>query len=118
MSQMKRFSDAVTQIYAAASGQVEWSAALAALEHAVGATGSHLIGWSPAANRGLFSVVSGVEASAAAGYANHYGAIDPRRIHAERLPVGSLFRCHSVFDNTFASRSEFYCDYLAKYDVR
>ena len=118
MSQMKTFSMAISCIYAAASGQARWSVALAAMEEALGATGSHLISWSPVTNRAFTSVVSGVDDSAARLYAEHYGLIDPRRIHGERLPQDVVFRCHELFDERFASSNEFYCDYLAKYDVR
>jgi DNA-binding CsgD family transcriptional regulator len=118
MSQIKTFSMAVSSIYAAASGQARWSVALSAMEEALGATGSHLISWSPITNRAFTSVVNGVDDSAARLYAEHYGLIDPRRIHGERLPQDVVFRCHELFDERFASSNEFYCDYLAKYDVR
>ena len=118
MSELNSLSEIIGLIYDAASGGVEWQQTLSAVEKFLGASGCHLIAWSPASNKGLLSVVSGVDEAAAALYANHYGAIDPRRIHAEKLPTGAIFRCHEYFDDDFARRNEFYCDYLAKFDTR
>src|SRR4028119_1852836 len=41
----------------------------------------------------------------------YYNTLDPRRKVCERLPVGSIMRCHEHLDETYIRNSEFYQDF-------
>lgn len=78
----------------------------------------HLVGWAPSDHQMVFSFETPALRAGVLDYQRYFGRIDPRRALSERAPVGKMLVCHDYFDDRFASRSEFFQDFLVKLDAR
>lgn len=108
-------NDLVGLIYEAAFDASRWQEVVKSLATQTNSTGGQLLFWDSHSNGAAFSLMAGCASdpdTADRLYAEHYGAIDPRRQHAMKMPVGHWLTCHSICDERFVAGSEFYQDYF------
>ncbi|MEO6269256.1 MAG: LuxR C-terminal-related transcriptional regulator [Lautropia sp.] len=108
-------NDLVGLIYEAAFDASGWQEVLTSLMTETESGGAQLLMWDSHSNGAASSLMVGGPSNpdlAERLYAEHFGAIDPRRQHALKMPVGRWFGCHSICDERFVAGSEFYQDYF------
>lgn len=115
---VKSYEDVVEQLYEAATTPGLLQAALNDLSRWLGCDSYHLIGWDEARHAPTINVVSPNLAGAEVDYSRYFHRLDPRRPYVERAQEGRIYTCQNVFDKTYVSGSEFYQDFLQKYDAR
>lgn len=86
------------------------SASLLIVDHA---TGGIAFDCSAGLGTRLEDVAEGGEA-----YRRHYAQLDYRRAHIESLPTGAWSSCHTQFPVEAVSHTEFYNDYVRRWDLR
>jgi DNA-binding CsgD family transcriptional regulator len=86
------------------------SASLLIVDHA---TGGIAFDCSAGLGTSLEDVAEGGEA-----YRHHYAGLDYRRAHIEQLPTGSWSSCHKHFGDDAVKHSEFFNDYVRRWDLR
>lgn len=103
----------IDRIYGAAVEPSEWPNVLTEITNWYGGWGVQLLSWDNASQTMPFSVAGGdITVDGQRAYGEHYGKIDPRRQLLDRMPVGRLVACNSVFDDAYVASSEFYQDFL------
>lgn len=109
---------AIGLIYDAALDPAQWEAALAALASLFGARICHFFGYDRALERLSFSCAGGdCDETLEALYADHYAAIDPRRVLLDATAPGAVLPCHRYFDDAFVARDETFQDFMLPHDL-
>ena len=105
--------DLLEAIYDAALEPERWRETLTQIAAHVGGHGGHVLLWDEIGVVQFSTQVGQAieESEANRLYAEHYGAIDPRRVHSMSLPVGDWLVCHRLHDDRFVSSNEFYQDF-------
>jgi DNA-binding CsgD family transcriptional regulator len=111
------FDQVIGTFYEAATEPELWSAALIGAADLLGGVGGQFFLWNKLQRTAPVTVVGRLPAEGNALYARYYGAIDPRRQAAERLPVGTIMTCDEHFDDGRFRKSEFFNDFLVPFGV-
>jgi DNA-binding CsgD family transcriptional regulator len=114
----KSCDDVIDQLYEAATTPRLMQPALEDLCRWLQCDSFHLIGWDEARHEPTINVVSAKLAGAEVDYSRYFHLIDPRRPYVEKAQEGRIYACQDVFDKRYVSGSEFYQDFLQKYDAR
>lgn len=115
---VKSYGDVVEQLYEAAMSPGLLPVALQDLSRWLQCDSYHLIGWDEAKHAPTINVVSPNLDGAELDYSRYFHLIDPRRPYVEKAEEGRIYTCQNVFDKSYVSGSEFYQDFLRKYDAR
>ena len=113
------YEQAVHQIYDAILFPERWFQAWTDVAKIIHADGFHFISLdvvSGLPNSGIVNQDSWQQA--VVEYNTYYGLIDPRKAIVQNMPVGALFVCHRHITSRFVETSEYYQDFLRKYDAR
>lgn len=120
-----RFDDLVTGLYRAATGAIDWSAALQPLRQAFGARAAvlHTVDFTqgPRLSTRTCALEDERMQLCELDYLRHWHRLDPRR---ERLialgpeAVGRWVHCTDAFEDGFARRDRFYREFLPAYGLR
>jgi len=104
----------VASIYGAVLDRNGWNAAMGLLTRRLDADEWNLLFWDRGSNLFRFMFTSDLNRfdKELRLYGEHFGAIDPRRQLAARLPPGHWLACNQHFDERFVDRDPFYQDYL------
>lgn len=108
----------VADIYAAVDRPLSLKDALVRVVRALGAAGSHLVGFDKKTREVVLSAISGLPLAGEIDYMERYGKIDPRFPACLAAPVGQLISCHEYLDEQFVLRSEFFQDFYIPYGCR
>lgn len=116
------FDELVSGFYRAATGELDWSQALAGVQQAFGARTAILQSADLQTGQILGLSNGGPPMNEAMlEYVRKYHHIDPRRQHLiARGPVGigQWWHCHEHFDEQFVERDRFYQEFLPAYETR
>lgn len=103
----------ISDLYAAASGRVEWDVALGNIANFLDLWIVQVLGVDKRTGHLMFSVHGGsCSPQTMLDYFRHYSAIDPRNKPALALPQGEWMHCHEHLDDNFVAQSPFYQDFL------
>lgn len=108
------FADLVGQTYDAAMGQRDWSAVLAQLLPAFGAS---CVALSRRGGPVAGTIAVGCDPACIQLYEAHYHQLDPVRPLMSRLPAGSAFDDRALVPRRELERGEFYNDFLAHWGM-
>lgn len=109
----------VSNLYAAANGRGDWTAALGDIASAMGLWTVQVLGMDKRTGHLTFSVHGGNSTpQTALDYFRHYSATDPRVGLALNGPKGEWFHCHEHFDENFVRNNDFYQSFLIPHGGR
>jgi DNA-binding CsgD family transcriptional regulator len=115
---MEAFDSTVGLIYESAFDERLWPDVLPAMIRLVGADGGQIIVAREDYSQVVRSDVAGFPAEANDEYVAFYHTVDPRPNLILKLPPGVIAQDHLCFDESFIARSEYYQDFLRRYDCR
>lgn len=119
MSDFDQSDYAISCLYEAACKPERWPAAMSVLGDLLNAVSGQFLVWDKRIQAPAFLAFrEDAPPTANEHYERHYGALDPRRLLVERMPVGTLIADHEHFDEAFVRRDEFYQDYLRPLNLR
>lgn len=118
MSTAPAFDRVVQLAYGAALDPGHWSTFLKETSCLLDADGAQIIVASRDYSRVRLSEVWGYPESARDEYVAYYHQIDPRAQLVLRRPPGEVVQDHLYIDEHVVRHSEYYNDYLARYDAR
>lgn len=112
------FEVVIDRVYDASLDADRWPDALAAMSGALGADAAQLIVADRAFTRVVHTVVHGYPDDASVEYARYFHRLDYRARRLLEMPIGAVMQDHLEFDDAFVRRSEYYQDFLRRYDAR
>lgn len=119
MHEIGKLDHLIGCLYEAAAEPKRWPESMSALGNLLNAVSGQFLLWDKRAQAPAFLAFRhDAPIAANEDYERHYGALDPRRLLVERLPVGTLIADHEHFDEAFVRKDEFYQDYLRPLGLR
>ena len=106
------------QVYAAASGELDWHTLIDSLCVLVNADKGSLFCWDKQNMRVSAIWQIGVDPDNQVAYQNHYGQIDPLRDFIETQPTGRMLLCQQFIDDAYVQKSEYYQDFMLRAGIR
>ena len=116
------FNDADVQrlvgsVYAAAYDETRWSVCFTGLTRALNATTAGFICVSPGATHSATSLFTGIEEQGIGDYAAHFVARNVWVAPAQVMRPGDVFPDRALYPRRDLRKTEFYNDYLRRYDI-
>ncbi len=109
----------IAALYGAAASEEEWRPALSGAADSLGAADIHYVVFDKNSYAVRFSAGTGRFGETVYDeYFAEWMAIDPRARSTLRLPVGSAFACHLLFDEAFVRHDRFFNEFLAPLGLR
>ena len=117
MSRQQAAADVVSGIYEAAMEPTKWPEALGRLAEEFGAQSAAAFVVDVSIAEVGFIAVSGLDPRAIDDYVAHYAQIDPWNEYLGKHPSGRPIVSQAVMDDRAFERTEFYGDFLRRYDI-
>lgn len=110
---------AISGLYAAANGRLEWSQALSQVAKRLDLWVVQVLGIDKRNGQVMFSSYGGsATPQTSLDYFRHYSTIDPRVAISMATPGDQWMHCHAHFDDAFVARSPFYQEFLIPHGGR
>lgn len=110
---------AISGLYAAANGRLDWSQAMAQVAQRLDLWVVQVLGIDKRNGQLMFSSYGGeAPPQTSLDYFRYYNTIDPRVAISMATPSDQWMHCHEHFDDAFVARSPFYQDFLIPHGGR
>lgn len=117
MDRQQAAADVVSGIYEAALEPAKWPEALRRMAEELGAQSAAAFVVDVSIAEVGFIAVSGLDPRALDDYVAHYAQIDPWNEYLGKHPSGRVIVSQTVMDDRSFERTEFYDDFLRRYDI-
>lgn len=115
----EKLSEVIENIYASALGEMPWETTLSRIQDLFGVAGVHFYGVDVAANwETTFQYATGNSAEFSKIFSGYVASIDPRSRYQFDQQVGVLAADLDILTEREIAQSEFYQDFLSKYDMK